>query len=352
MKRLPLNIDIETKVVLRRLPAAHAALAELKGIASSMPNERILFRTLVLREAKDSSAVENIITTHDELYKSQIELSGALTSHAKEVQNYVAAVQVGLEHVNHNGFISNRTILAIQNVLEGNSAGFRKLPGTVLRNEESGEVIYTPPQHPEEVLSLMDNFVNYLNDDSQNIDPLVKMAILHHQFESIHPFYDGNGRTGRILNILFLILNRLQEVPILYLSQYIIRNKQEYYQLLQVVRENDDWESWVIFMLNAVEYTAKDTIKRILKIKDLMQVYKLKIRDNYKFYSQDLLNNIFSHPYTKIDILMEDLSVSRVTAANYLNRLAEDGLLEKATLGRSNYYINKPLYQILSDDET
>jgi Fic family protein len=175
------------------------------------------------------------------------------------------------------------------------------------------------------------------------------MAVIHFQFESIHPFYDGNGRTGRIINILYLIKERLQSLPVLYLSNYIIKHKTDYYRLLQQVRDEESWEEWILFMIKGVEQTSRETIDLIIKIKELMQVFKNRLRTNYKFYSQDLLNNLFKHPYTKIEFLVNDLGISRLTAANYLNKLAEDNLLTKVKLGTGNYYINQELFDLLSD---
>ena len=347
---LPLDWDVETKTVLKSLPSAHAALAELKGIASTMPNQSILINTLGLQEAKDSSAIENIITTHDDLYKSELNLHSYKSLNAKEVQNYIAATKTGFDLISKTGLLTNRTVLKIQEVLEGNKAGFRKLPGTTLKNTSTGEIIYTPPQDPEEIKDLMTNLEKFINDkESTDFDPLVKMAIIHYQFESIHPFYDGNGRTGRIINILYLIQEKLQNLPILYLSSYIIKNKSDYYRLLQEVRTKNNWEEWLLFMIKAVDQTSRETIDLISKIRELMMNYKRTLRDNYKFYSQDLLNNLFKHPYTKIEFIQLDLNVSRITAANYLNQLADDKLLTKKKLGTANYYINDPLFKLLSE---
>jgi len=347
---LPLDWDVETKRVLKSLPSAHAALAELKGIASTMPNQSILINTLGLQEAKDSSAIENIITTHDDLYKSELNLDSYKSLNAKEVQNYIAATKTGFDLISKTGLLTNRIVLKIQEVLEGNKAGFRKLPGTTLKNTSTGEVIYTPPQDPEEIKDLMTNLEKFINDkESSDFDPLVKMAVIHYQFESIHPFYDGNGRTGRIINILYLIQEKLQDLPILYLSSYIIKNKSDYYRLLQEVRTKNNWEGWLLFMIKAVDQTSRETIDLIIKIRELMMNYKRTLRDNYKFYSQDLLNNLFKHPYTKIEFIQRDLNVSRITAANYLNQLADDKLLTKKKLGTANYYINDPLFKLLSE---
>jgi Fic family protein len=349
LSELPLKIDLETKKVLKALPSAHAALAELKGIASTIPNQSILINTLGLQEAKDSSAIENIITTHDDLYKSELNLDAFKSLEAKEVQNYISALKKGFELITKTGLLTNNTILQIQEVLEDNKGGFRRLPGTALKNAATGETIYTPPQNYDEIVRLMANLERYINDSEiQDCNPLIKMAIIHFQFESIHPFYDGNGRTGRILNILYLILEKLQSLPILYLSNYIIRSKPEYYRFLQKVRDENLWEDWILFMINGVEETAKETIELIIKIKSLMLDYKHRLRDNYKFYSQDLLNNLFKHPYTKIEFMVNDLGVSRLTAANYLNKLADDKMLRKNKLGTGNYYINEALFQLLT----
>ena len=349
LNELPLIVDVETKAVLKSLPSAHAALAELKGIASTIPNQNILVNTLGLQEAKDSSAIENIITTHDDLYKTELNLDSFKSLEAKEVQNYISALKKGFELIKTKGLITNNIIIEIQKELEGNSAGFRKLPGTALKNSSTGETIYTPPQDINEINKLMTNLEKFINDTSMcDYDPIIKMAIIHYQFESIHPFYDGNGRTGRIINILYLIIENLQNLPILYLSNYIIQNKSDYYRLLQELRDNENWEEWLLFMIHGIEKTSRETIELIIQIKEMMMEYKHKLRDNYKFYSQDLLNNLFKHPYTKIEFIVNDLNVSRITAANYLNKLAEDGILKKEKIGTGNYYVNEKLFNLLT----
>jgi Fic family protein len=339
---------LETKSILKQLPAAHAALAELKGIVQSIPNQIILLNALGIQEAMDSSSIENIITTHDDLYKANLDFEVSISPNVKEVQNYVAAMKRGFELVESQGLLTNQTLLKIQETLEGNNAGFRKLPGTALKNAQTGAVIYLPPQDPAEIQELMTNLEQFINDpELSDYDPLVKMAIIHYQFESIHPFYDGNGRTGRILNILYLILTGLQKLPILYLSNHIIQHKSDYYRLLQGVREKGDWESWISYMIRGVENTAKETIQLIEALKILMAEMKTLLQNNYKFYSQELLNNLFAHPYTKIEFLVRDLGVSRITAANYLNQLASDGVLRKERLGTGNYYVNERLFELL-----
>jgi len=345
---LPYPEDLETKSILKQLPAAHAALAELKGVVQSIPNQIILLNALGIQEAKDSSSIENIITTHDDLYKANLDFEVNISPNVKEVQNYVAAMKRGFELVESQGLLTNQTLLKIQETLEGNNAGFRKLPGTALKNAQTGAVIYLPPQDPAEIQELMTNLEQFINDpELSDYDPLVKMAIIHYQFESIHPFYDGNGRTGRILNILYLILTGLQKLPILYLSNHIIQHKSDYYRLLQGVREKGDLESWISYMIRGVENTAKETIQLIEALKILMAEMKTLLQNNYKFYSQELLNNLFAHPYTKIEFLVRDLGVSRITAANYLNQLASDGVLRKERLGTGNYYVNERLFELL-----
>ena len=221
--------------------------------------------------------------------------------------------------------------------------------GTTLKNA-IGQVIYTPPQEPTEIIALMSDLEQFINNaELFDVDPLIKMALIHHQFESIHPFYDGNGRTGRIINVLYLVKEGLLDSPILYLSSYIVRTKADYYSLLQSVRVEDRWEDWVLYMLEGIEQTAALAIETIQAIKVALQDYKHRIRADYKFYSQDLINNLFTHPYTKIEFVQRDLQVSRITATKYLEALTEGGFLKKQKMGRGNYYINIALNSILVD---
>jgi Fic family protein len=336
--------------ILKKLTAASRRLAELKGVAASMPNQGILISTLGLQEAKDSSAIENIVTTHDELFRDAAFPEGASSPATKEVARYRQALRIGFEAVRDTNLLTNNHILRIQSELEQNNAGFRKLPGTALKTGD-GRVVYTPPQDPATIIALMTDLESFINDDARfDADPLIKMALIHHQFESIHPFYDGNGRTGRIINVLYLVKQGLLDIPVLYLSRYIVRTKSDYYRLLQDVRERDAWEDWVLYMLNAVEQTATAGIDTIQAIKALLLDYKHRIRAQYKFYSQDLINNLFSHPYTKIEFVQNDLKVSRLTATRYLDELSAGGFVQKQKIGRSNYYINLPLYGILTGE--
>lgn len=338
--------SLETRAVLKKLSTANRYLAELKGVVSSIPNEAILINTLVLQEAKNSSEIENIVTTHDELFKAEVSLLNQNLA-TKEVQNYNQALKSSFNVVRKNKIIRLSDILTIQEELEKNIAGFRKLPGTTLKNGR-GETVYTPPQHPNDVVRLMNNLIEFMNDDEAcDLDPLVKMAVIHYQFESIHPFYDGNGRTGRILNILYLITQGLLDLPILYLSNYLIQNKADYYRYLQEVRDTGDWEGWLLFMLDSVEKTSISTIQLIKDMKQLMQNHKVTMREKApKIYRQELLNNLFNHPYTKIEFVEKDLGVTRKTATKYLDELTDLGLLQKEKVGRTSYYVNIALYQL------
>lgn len=346
---LPLDFDIESKTIMKKTALARSALAEMKGAALSIPNQSILINTLSLQEAKDSSAIENIITTHDELYQADYLKNQFKTIASKEVHKYAEALRWGFETVKEKGFLSNNHLIEMQAMIEENDAGFRKVPGTALKNEQTGEVVYRPPQTHGEVLAHMANLESFINNNElSDWDLLVKMAVIHHQFESIHPFYDGNGRTGRIINILYLVKEGMLNLPILYLSRYINQNKADYYRLLQKVRTENAWEEWVLYILEGVEQTSMQTITIIEGIKVLMLKSKNKIRENTKFYSQDLINNLFKHPYTKIDFVMNDLDVSRITATKYLDELARLGILHKIKIGRDSYYINKDLFDLLS----
>lgn len=340
----------DTPALLKALNQASRNLAELKGVAASIPNEAILINTLTLQEARDSSAIENIVTTQDDLYRDEEPGEGA--GHAvKEVLRYRQALRSGYDRVRETGLLTLSTLLDVHERLECNRGGFRRLPGTVLR-DAAGRVVYTPPGDANEVLRLMGELESFIHDrPAFDADPLIKMALIHHQFESIHPFHDGNGRTGRILNVLYLVKEGLLDIPVLYLSRHIVRTKPDYYRLLQAVRDHDAWEDWVLYMLQAVAATAAQTVNTVHAIKRLLLSTKARIRSDYRFYSQDLINNLFQHPYTRVEFLRRDLGVSRLTATRYLDRLADDGVLEKLRKGRNNYYVNRALFDLLSQPD-
>ena len=338
--------SLDSREIWAAVTEAHRHLAELKGLCESLPNQGILLDTLSIQEAKDSSEIENIITTHDELYAVQGESASRA---AKEVRHYVAALRTGYEAVRASGLIQLDTVLAVQSELEQNRAGLRRLPGTVLKNEATGAVIYEPPQDAAEVESLMSNLIDFIHADD-GLDPLIRMAITHHQFESIHPFYDGNGRTGRILNLLMLQRNGLLDLPVLYLSRYITTTKRDYYRLLQTVRDENLWVDWCLYFLRGVAVTSRSAIAVVKIFRDLMLKTKHDLRERLpKLYSQDLLNNLFRYPYTKIEFIENELGVSRPTAGKYLEQLTSAGLVRKQRMGKTNFYINQKLFDLLSN---
>ncbi|NEX22164.1 Fic family protein [Thiorhodococcus mannitoliphagus] len=349
LPRLPPPVELETVPVLRALTHAHRALAELKGRAATIPNPGILIDTLVLQEAKASSEIENIVTTQDELFQADLFPEGPDSPAAKEVARYRDALKLGFNRLlETDGLIPNNTLIDMYRLLKRRQDGFRNTPGTALKNDRTGEVVYVPPQDARDVVRLMTALERFVNDDQASaLDPLIKMALIHHQFESIHPFPDGNGRIGRILNVLYLVRTGLLETPILYLSRHITRNKSDYYRLLQDVRVAGAWEPWLLYMLAGVTETAQTTLTLVKGIREQMAGAKQRIRNDLpKLYSQDLLNNLFRHPYTRIELLQRDLGVTRQTAAKYLDALAEHQILTKHQAGRSNYFINTRLVEL------
>ncbi|MDA3944825.1 MAG: Fic family protein [Bacteroidetes bacterium] len=344
----PPREKVETIEILRQANKSTAALAELKGIAKTIPNQAMLINAIVLQEAKDSSEIENIITTQDELYKALTVNKSTISAETKEVVNYRKAIFSGFDKAKKQGFISVNDIVSIQQELVDNTAGIRSTPGTVLKNDKTGEIVYTPPQDKAEILDLLTNFINHYNLIENDLSPLINLAILHYQFESIHPFYDGNGRTGRILNILYLILNDLIDVPILYLSSYIIENKPTYYRLLNRTNHDGQWEEWILFMLKAVESISKDTISRITAIKNQLDRTIIIVQnESPKIYRKELVELLFEQPYSKIDFVVNRLGVERKAASRYLRELEIIGVLESQKVGRETLYINKELIEIL-----
>jgi len=343
----PLQEKVETIKILRQANSSTAALAELKGIAKTIPNQAMLINAIVLQEAKDSSEIENIITTQDELYKALTVNKMNVSPETKEVVNYRKAIFHGFDLAKKQGFLRVNDIVGIQQKLVDNTAGIRSTPGTVLKNDKTGEIVYTPPQDKAEILDLLTNYINHFNQMDE-LSPLISLAILHYQFESIHPFYDGNGRTGRILNILYLILNELIDVPILYLSSYIINNKPEYYRLLNQTNRTGQWEEWILFMLKAVESTSRDTISRITNIKDQLDSTIIRVQQKApKIYKKELVELLFEQPYSKIEFVVNKLKVERKAASRYLKELENIGILESQKVGRETLYINKELIEIL-----
>ena len=341
----------QSEALTAQLVMAHRRLAELKGVTPLLPNQDILLNTLSLQEAKDSSALENIITSHDELFKQGLDLPQFNSAAAKEVSRYSEALRLGYERVKEDGNLSLEDLVAIQQVLMIGEPGpgIRSKPGTRVVNRATGEVVHDPPQDHDQIVELLERLLDFFNQPSeQGLDPLVRMALAHYQFEKIHPFYDGNGRTGRILNLLYLVRHGLLDLPTLYLSRYILREKSTYLALLRADSNEDNWEAWLNFMLKGVELTSSETIETIHKLRDLMTDYQEGIKTQLpKIYSLDLLNTLFKHPYTKIDFVVRDVGVQRAAAGRYLDALVEANFLIKTRLGRTNYYINQPLFELL-----
>ena len=346
--KIDLSIDmekIETRAVLRKEAGARQILAELKGFAPVIPNQNILINAVILQEAQESSAIENIVTTQDELYRNLTVQQSDMNTSAKEVINYREAVYRGCNIVKDRRIVSVSDIVKIQETIIQNNAGIRKLPGTALVNDKTGETIFTPPQDYDEVCFLLDNFCRFFNNTESS---LWKMAVLHYQFETIHPFYDGNGRTGRILNILYLLLKNYLDTPILYLSSYIIKTKDMYYNLFQEIREKGIWENWILYMLDGIEETSKNTLEKIKSIKKLLESTFEKIREQCpKIYSKELVEIIFENPYSKIDFLVKKLNINRKTASKYLKELEKTGFLTHIHAGKETIYINSKLMKIL-----
>ena len=348
MKMLPIDeYNFKTPRILEELSNASRYLAELKGFANSIPNQHILINAITINEAKDSSAIENIVTTHDSIYKVLTE-SGFKESAAKEVVDYRSAIWRGYEIIKEKGFISTNILVELQSMIEPMNYGIRKTPGTNLVNSVTGEIIYTPPQIESEIRDLLKNLENYINNFEDETDPLIKMAMIHYQFESIHPFYDGNGRTGRILNVLYLVLSGLLDSPILYLSNYINKNKSDYYRLFNEFREKNNYEDWIIYILKGIQETSKNTIDLIKMIQEEMELYRNKFREELpKVYSDELLDALFFEVYTKINYIESKCGVTRQTAASYLNQLVDKGLLDYEKVGRESIYKNTRLISLL-----
>jgi Fic family protein len=353
----PPGVDFDTPGILKAAALAHRHLAELKGCAKSIPNQAILINTLALQEAKASSEIESYVTTQDELFQADLQLAQWVSPAAKEVARYREALTLGFEQMKQQqGLLTNGNLIAQFQLLKNSSEGFRRTPGTVLKNDRTGETVFVPPQDAAAVAQHMADLERFINTQSEGVvslDPLVKMALAHHQFESIHPFSDGNGRVGRILCVLFLAKEGLLDAPVLYLSRYINRHKLDYYRLLQAVRDDGSWGEWVIFMLQAVAQTAQSTVQLVDGMRELMAHTKQRMRAELpKLYSQDLLNNLFRHPYSRIEFVQRDLGVTRQTAAKYLKQLASIGLVQEHSKGRAVYFINTPLVRLISAGDT
>lgn len=348
---LPPNVELETKAVLKQAIASNRALAELKGAGGLIPNQAILIRLIGLQEAKLSSEIENIVTTNDELYRAFADNgAGKSDSQTKEVLSYNEALWHGYDLLKGGQPLATRLFEQLVQIIKRNDAGVRKTSGTRIATG-TGNPVYTPPEGEAVVRDKLANLERFLYAED-SLDPLVKLAVLHYQFEAIHPFSDGNGRAGRILNILYLVEAGLLDIPILYLSRYVIEHKSDYYAGLRRVTEEQAWEPWILFMLRAVEETARTTHTMILGIQALMQETADRVRTELpKIYSKDLIEVLFSQPYCKIRFLEQSGIAKRVTALRYLRELNRVGILSSAIeVGRENYYLNQPFLRLLTQE--
>jgi cell filamentation protein, protein adenylyltransferase len=347
---LPPDTELETVPVLKAVARAHRRLAELKGRTNTVPNPTILLNTIALQEAKASSEIEDVFTTNDELFRGMSMDVPGMSPHAKEVLHYNDALWQAAQALREQPVLSTRLAIGVVNTIKENKAGLRDGSGTQLVNPTSGEVVYTPPDGGKRIRELLDNLQWFANEPDDGLDPLVKMAVIHYQFEAIHPFYDGNGRTGRILLILYLLLQKLLDQPILFLSRFIIENKSRYYRCLRGVTEEGAWDEWVLFLLNAVETTAEQTCAKIAAIADLLVAMIEDGRANLakRTFSKDLIEELFVRPYCKIRFLEEAGLAKRVTAARYLRELETAGLVRAEKVGKEVLFINYRLLELLT----
>jgi len=345
---LPPVEEIETKSVLRKCISANRALAELKGLGETIPNQSMLINALVLQEARSSSEIENVITTHDALFQAFTASTSQIDPVTKEVLRYREAVWEGYNALQKRPLLTTNLFIQLVQMIKKNKAGIRNAPGTTLANPTTGEVFYTPPEGEDLIRQKLKNLEEYIHAEDE-VDPLVKMAVIHYQFEAIHPFFDGNGRTGRILNTLYLVQQNLLDLPVLYMSKYTIENKSEYYHLIRQVTKNAEWDSWVGFVLDAVEKTAKFSRKKILAIRDLLNKTLDYARENLpnRVYSKELIEMLFRQPYTKGQFLVDTGIAKRKTAAEYLKELERIGVLKRQKIGKENLFLNVKLHKLL-----
>jgi Fic family protein len=346
---LPPTVEIETRAVLRKCIKSNKALAELKGLGGTIPNQSMLINAIVLQEARSSSEIENVVTTNDAMYRAFSASTGQFDPATKEVLRYREAIWEGYNALQKQPFLTTNTFIQIVQKIKKNKAGIRNMPGTTIANPTTEDVLYTPPEGENIIRQKLKNLEDYIHADN-DLDPLLKMAVIHYQFEAIHPFFDGNGRAGRILNILYLVQKQLLELPVLYLSKYIIENKSDYYRLLREVTENEAWKPWVLFMLDAVEKTADFTRKKILEIRDLLDETLVYAQKNLpgRVYSMELIQMLFRQPYTKGQFLVDAGIAERKTAAKYLKELEKIGVLKRQKIGKENLFLNVKLQKLLT----
>ena len=346
---LPPKIDIETKAILKKAINANKALAGLKGVCRTIPNPLIVVNAIILQEAKDSSEIENIVTTNDQLYEAFTETIKKYDAHTKEVLRYRVALWEGFNRLKRNNLLTTNLYINVYNVIKATSAGIRRTPGTKIATS-TGKVLYTPPEGEDIIRDKLGNLEEFIHNNKDDIDPLIKLALIHYQFEAIHPFTDGNGRTGRIINILYLILNGLLDLPVLYLSKYIIEKKDLYYQLLRNVSTNNAWEPWIEYVLDGIEITAMYTEEKIFSIRKLLDdtIEKARVELPKRVYSKELIELLFVQPYCKVKQLVDAGIAKRQTAAEYLKELEKIEILKSRKAGTSKLYLNIKLYELLS----
>jgi len=349
MIKLPFNIELNTIEILKQLSEANNHIGELKGVLNLLPNPKLILDLIQISESKDSSAIENIITTYDEIFKELVSKNPS-GGKPKEIVNYIKAMKEGIKLIKDKGFISTNVLVDIQEIIESNKGGIRKLPGTVIMNDLRKEIVHTPPQNEQDIRDLLKNLEEFINNDSI-YDPLIDLALIHFQFESIHPFYDGNGRTGRILNILYLVLKKKIQEPILYLSKYIIEHKEEYYTLLRKCNEDiANINKFVLYILRGISETSLFTINLILKINQAIEITKVEMKrrlpDIYRF---EIVEHIFSHMYTKNEFFRLDLNIARATSTKYLKELEREGFIVSEKVGKEVIYKNVQLFNIVKE---
>lgn len=347
MHTFPIDTDLNEVSTLKVLSDANNKIGELKGMMNLLPNPKIILNAITIGEAKDSSAIENIVTTYDEIYE-EMTSQESVSSSAKEVLRYRRAVLEGFRDLQNNTFISINSMVKIQSIIEPNRGGIRKLPGTVIRNTFTNETVHTPPQSESEIIEFLGNLEKFINENDA-YDPLINMALIHFQFESIHPFYDGNGRTGRILNVLYLIMKGKLDYPVLYLSKYIISNKNQYYTLLKKAQEEESHiGDFVRYMIQGVLETSEFTIDFIRRIQKSMEETSQLMKEKIpKIYSKGLVEYLYYEFYTKNEFFRDEFNVSRNTAASYLNQLEQHGFLVSGKVGKEKIYKNTALFNLM-----
>ncbi len=349
LPKLPPQAELETPGVLKAAIGATRSLAELKGKAESIPNQSILINSIILQEAKDSSEIENVVTTNDRLFEAFAAGGSRYDPQTKEVLRYREALWKGFNALSDRS-LSAGLFVEIMQTIKQSDVGIRAEDGTVIANPYTKKIIYWPPEGKERIQELLADLEHYIHDEESDIDPLVKLAIIHYQFEAIHPFDDGNGRTGRILNILYLVQKELLNLPILYHSGYIIERKGDYYKLLRQVTEEQAWEPWVLFMLEAVQQTAHETMQKIDAIRRLLErtIEEAKELLPERVYSKELIELLFEQPYSKVKFLVDRGIAKRQTAADYLKELEQAGFLKSRQVGREKLYLNIQLHDLLA----